>query len=156
MQLIKSTQKSRPSSWRRLHSWYLLGAFVFRRSSKYDLTMFPKCNICTGTFGLGLKLCMIWKAWSRRRLMQLQSYTQGSFDSAAEKGTDLKGKRLSSPLWIVLKSIINMKGINVILHRLRPVPINRWTVPPYCSRWLVFVRASCLDFFPSVKLKVQM
>jgi hypothetical protein len=57
--------------------------------------------------------------------MQLQSYTQGSFDSAAEKGTDLKGKRLSSPLWIVLKSIINMKGINVILHRLRPVPINR-------------------------------
>jgi hypothetical protein len=57
--------------------------------------------------------------------MQLRSYTQGSFDSAVEKGTDLKGKRLSSPRWIVLKSIINIKGINVILHRLRPVPINR-------------------------------
>jgi hypothetical protein len=43
----------------------------------------------------------------------------------AEKGTDLKGKRLSSPRWVVHKSIANMKGMNVILHRLRPVPINR-------------------------------
>jgi hypothetical protein len=57
--------------------------------------------------------------------MQLRSYAQGSFGSAAEKGTDLKGKRLSSPCWIVLKSIVDIKGINVILHRLRPVPINR-------------------------------
>jgi hypothetical protein len=43
----------------------------------------------------------------------------------AEKGTDLKGKRLSSPHSIVYKSIINVKGVNVISHRLRPVPINR-------------------------------
>jgi hypothetical protein len=43
----------------------------------------------------------------------------------AEKGTDLKGKRLSSPYWVVYKSIVNMKGMNVISHRLRPVPINR-------------------------------
>jgi hypothetical protein len=57
--------------------------------------------------------------------MQLRCYAQGSFGSAAEKGTDLKGKRLSSPHWIVLKSIVNIKGMNVILHRLRPVPINR-------------------------------
>jgi hypothetical protein len=56
--------------------------------------------------------------------MQLRSYAQGSFGSAAEKGTDLKGKRLSSPRWIVLKSIVEIKGINVNLHRLRPVPIN--------------------------------
>jgi hypothetical protein len=42
-----------------------------------------------------------------------------------ERGTDLKGKRLSSPLWIVHKSIVNIEGMNVILHRLRPVPINR-------------------------------
>jgi hypothetical protein len=42
----------------------------------------------------------------------------------AEKGTDLKGKRLSSP-HRVHKSIINVKGMNVISHRLRPVPINR-------------------------------
>jgi hypothetical protein len=57
--------------------------------------------------------------------MQLRSYAQGSFGSATEKETDLKGKNLSSPRWIVLKSIVNIKGINIILHRLRPVPINR-------------------------------
>jgi hypothetical protein len=43
----------------------------------------------------------------------------------AEKGTDLKWKRLSSPYRIIYKSIINVKGMNVIFHRLRPVPINR-------------------------------
>jgi hypothetical protein len=42
-----------------------------------------------------------------------------------KKGTDLKGKRLSSPRWIVIKSIVNIKDMNVILHRLRPVLINR-------------------------------
>jgi hypothetical protein len=93
-----------------------------------------------------MKLYALWKAWSRQRMMQLRSYMQGSFGSAAWKETDLKGKRPSSPHWIVLISIVNMKGLNVILHRLRPVPINRWTVPPYCSHWLVFIRASRLDF----------
>ena len=43
----------------------------------------------------------------------------------AEKGTDLKGKRLFSPHIVVRKSIVKMKGMNVISHRLRPVPINR-------------------------------
>jgi hypothetical protein len=42
-----------------------------------------------------------------------------------EKGTDLKGKMLSSPHRFVYKSIINVKGIYVISHRLRHVPINR-------------------------------
>jgi hypothetical protein len=114
---------------------------------KHDLRMFPKCNLCIGTFGLEIKQYTIWKAWSRRRLMLLRSYAQRSFASVARKGTDLKGKRLSSPRWIVLKSIANIKGMNVILHRLCPVPINRWTVPPYCSRWLVFACASRLDFY---------
>jgi hypothetical protein len=41
------------------------------------------------------------------------------------KGTDLKGKRLFSPHRFVYKSIINVKGMNVISHRLHPVPINR-------------------------------
>jgi hypothetical protein len=41
-----------------------------------------------------------------------------------EKGTDLKGKRLSSPRRVVHKPIVNMKGMNVNLHRLCPVPIN--------------------------------
>jgi hypothetical protein len=43
----------------------------------------------------------------------------------AEKGTDLKGKRLSSPHRIIYKLIVNVKGITVISHRLRHVPINR-------------------------------
>jgi hypothetical protein len=57
--------------------------------------------------------------------MLLRSYTQESFGTMAEKGTDLKRKRLSSPCRVVHKSIVNMKGMNVNLHRLRPVPINR-------------------------------
>jgi hypothetical protein len=43
----------------------------------------------------------------------------------AEKGTDLKGKMLSSPHRIVYKLIINVKGKNVNSHRLHSVPINR-------------------------------
>jgi hypothetical protein len=43
----------------------------------------------------------------------------------AEKGTDLKGKRLFGPHIVVYKPIVNMKGMNVISDRLRPVPINR-------------------------------
>ena len=64
----------------------------------------------------------------------------------AKKGTDLKGKRLFSPHIVVHKSIVNMKGMNVISHKLCPVPINRWTVPPYYSRWLVLTRALHLYF----------
>jgi hypothetical protein len=104
-------------------------------------------TVCTGTFGLGIKLYTIWKAWSRRRLMLLWSYAQRSFGSAARKGSDLKGIRLSSPRWIVLKSLVNIKGMNVILHRLCVVPIDRWTIPTYCSCWLVFARSSRLDFY---------
>jgi hypothetical protein len=43
----------------------------------------------------------------------------------SEKGTDLKGKRLFSPHRIVYKLVINVKGMNVISHQLRPMPINR-------------------------------
>jgi hypothetical protein len=72
-----------------------------------------------------MKLYTIWEAGSERRLNQRQSYMQGSFGSIPEKGTDLRRKRLSSPQHIVLKSIVNMKGMNVISHMLHPVPINR-------------------------------
>jgi hypothetical protein len=60
-----------------------------------------------------------------RRLMQRRSYTQGSFGMTAEKETDLKGKRLFRPRWITIESLVNVKGMGVILHGLRPVPINR-------------------------------
>jgi hypothetical protein len=41
------------------------------------------------------------------------------------KGTDLKGKRLFNPHRFFYKSIVNVKGMTVISHRLCPVPINR-------------------------------
>jgi hypothetical protein len=50
---------------------------------------------------------------------------KGASEQGRKKGTDLKRKRLFSPHWVVHKSIENMKGMNVNLHRLRPVPINR-------------------------------
>jgi hypothetical protein len=72
-----------------------------------------------------MKLYTIWRAGSERRLDQRRSYAQGSFGSVAEKGTDLRRKRLSSPRHIVFKSIVNIKDKNVISHRLRLVHINR-------------------------------
>jgi hypothetical protein len=42
-----------------------------------------------------------------------------------EKGTDLKEKMLFSPHRFVYRSIINVNGMNVISHRLCPMPINR-------------------------------
>jgi hypothetical protein len=43
----------------------------------------------------------------------------------AEKGTDLKGKRLFRPRWITIESLSNVKGMGVILHELCIMPINR-------------------------------
>jgi hypothetical protein len=36
-----------------------------------------------------------------------------------------KGKRLFSPRWFIHESVVNIKGMNVNLHRLRPEPIIR-------------------------------
>jgi hypothetical protein len=58
-------------------------------------------------------------------MAQSRSYTQGSFGVTAEKETDLKGKRLFTPRWIGIELLANVKGMSVILHGLRPVPINR-------------------------------
>jgi hypothetical protein len=58
-------------------------------------------------------------------MAQSRSYTQGSFGVTAEKETDLKGKRLFRLQWITIELLVNVKGMVVILHGLRPVPINR-------------------------------
>jgi hypothetical protein len=60
-----------------------------------------------------------------RRMAQSRSYAQGSFGMIAEKETDLKMKSLFRPRWITIKLLANVKGMGVILHGLRPVPINR-------------------------------
>jgi hypothetical protein len=43
----------------------------------------------------------------------------------ANKETDLNMKRLFRPRWITIELLTNAKGMGVILHGLRPVPINR-------------------------------
>jgi hypothetical protein len=68
---------------------------------------------------------IVGEAQRIRRLMQSRSYAQESFNMTAEKETDLKGKRLFGPRWIIIESLVNVKGMGVILHGLRPVPINR-------------------------------
>jgi hypothetical protein len=58
-------------------------------------------------------------------MAQRRSYAQGSFGVIAGRETDLKGKRLFRPRWITIELLANVKGMGVILHGLRPVPINR-------------------------------
>jgi hypothetical protein len=58
-------------------------------------------------------------------MAQSRSYAQGSFGVIAEKETDLKGKRLFRPRWITIELLANVKDMSVILHGLRPMPINR-------------------------------
>jgi hypothetical protein len=60
-----------------------------------------------------------------RRMAKSRSYAQGSFGVITEKGTELKEKRLFRPRWIIIELLANVKGMGVILHGLRPVPINR-------------------------------
>jgi hypothetical protein len=97
----------------------------------------------------------VWEAQRIRRLTQSRSYAQGSFGMIAEKGTDLKGKRPFRPRWITIESLANVKGMGVILHGLHPVPINRWTVLPHCSRWLGICLCVTLVPLLSIKSKVS-
>jgi hypothetical protein len=60
-----------------------------------------------------------------RRLKQRRRCEQKSFDVVAEKETDLKMKRLFRPRWITIELLPNVKGVDVILYGLCPVPINR-------------------------------
>jgi hypothetical protein len=54
-----------------------------------------------------------------------RTFGDEAWSQQAEKGTDLKGKRLFSPHRFVYKSIINVKGMDVISHRLCPIAINK-------------------------------
>jgi hypothetical protein len=49
----------------------------------------------------------------------------GRLRQYSKKGTDLKMKSQFRPRRITIELLINVKGINVILHGLRLVPINR-------------------------------
>jgi hypothetical protein len=122
---------------------------------KHDLTMFLEYNAWTGIFGLGSEL-QHEEEQRTRSLAQSRSYVQESFSMIAEKETDLKRKRLFRPRWVTIGLLANVKGMGVILHGLRPVPINRWTVLPYGSRWLGICFYATLVFSPSFKPKVHL
>jgi hypothetical protein len=64
----------------------------------------------------------------------------------AEKETDLEGKRLFRPRWITIELLANVKGMDVILHGLCPVPINKLTVLRTVHVDLAFAFASRLYF----------
>jgi hypothetical protein len=58
-------------------------------------------------------------------MAQSRSCVQKSFGMITEKETDLKMKRLFRPRRIDIELLANVKDMGVILHGLRPVPINR-------------------------------
>jgi hypothetical protein len=60
-----------------------------------------------------------------RRLIQRRRCEQESFVVVAEKETDLKMKRLFRPRWITIELLPNVKGMDVILYGMCPMPINR-------------------------------
>ena len=111
--------------------------------------------------------CGYTRAWSRRSLTEVEDVRdEGWNDHKAmcrkastwqqKRGTDLKMKSQIRPRRITIELLIKVKGINVILHGLRLVPINRWIVLPYCSRWLgICFRVTLvplLSFEPKVHL----
>jgi hypothetical protein len=139
---------------------YCWGPSASEGPQKHDLTMFLEYNTWAGTFGLrsfrlGSKP-QCEEAQGIRRMEQSRSYAQGSFGMIAETETDLKMKGLFRPRWITIELLANVKGMSVILHGLRPVPINRWTVLPYCSGWLDICFCVTLVLLSSFKPKVHL
>jgi hypothetical protein len=51
-----------------------VGGLHLPKVLKNTTNMFSKYNTFTGTFGLGMKLYTIWKAWSGRRMNQFRRY----------------------------------------------------------------------------------
>jgi hypothetical protein len=105
-------------------SYCCWGPWASEGPQKHDLIMFLEYNTRIGTFGLGSEP-QCEEAQRIRRLAQSRSYVQESFGMIAEKETDLKRKRLFRPRWVTIEPLATAKGIGVILHGLRLVPINR-------------------------------
>jgi hypothetical protein len=115
----------------------------------------------TGIFGIG--------SWAYKSMVRTKPerderwYDEGQGDHEAvrrkasawqqKRGTDFKMKRQIRPRRITIELLANVKGMNVILHGLRPMPINRWTVLLYCSRWLGirFLHHACTLAFLQTK-----
>jgi hypothetical protein len=131
---------------------------------KHNLTMFSKWNMWIGIFGFRSWAYRAWLGWSLNETKGDYDEGQGNHEAVRRKasawqqkrGTDLKMKRQIRPRRITIELLANVKGMNVILHGLRPLPINRWTVLPYCSRGLGI--CFCVTLVPllSSELKVHL
>ena len=135
-----------------------MGAFVLRRSSK---TWFDN------VFQVKYVNRYLWNrimsiqehgqdvAWARRKVIMTKDkvITKPCRKASArqqKRGTDLKMKRQIRPRRITIELLANVKGMDVIVHGLCPLPINRWIVLPYCSRGLDIRSTSRLySYFPS-------
>jgi hypothetical protein len=67
----------------------------------------------------------VGEAQNNTRLIQRRRCERECFGVVAENETDLKMKRPFRPRWITIELLSNVKGMNVILYGMRPVPINR-------------------------------
>jgi hypothetical protein len=95
-------------------------------------------------FSLMIKACAIW-----RYNPEIGMNAEAMAEEASARYIDEdqgqnwpKEENTSSSLLahIIIKS--KCQGMDVILSGLRPVPINRWTITSYCSRWIVITLAS--------------
>jgi hypothetical protein len=59
----------------------------------------------------------------------------------------LKEEKTNRSTIVYVMIVTSCRGHKYNFDRAASVPINRWTVPPYCSHGLVFARASRLDFY---------
>jgi hypothetical protein len=122
----------------------MLGAFVFWRSSKTWFNNVSRVWYMNRYLRTRIRTT-IWRSTKNVKVGAEPKLCAGDLRRDIRKGTYLKGKRLFRPWWITIESLANVKGMSVILHGLHPVPINRWTAPPYCSCWLgILVFASHL------------
>jgi hypothetical protein len=63
---------------------------------------------------------VIWKKDEPAPKLWMEKLRHGTVNE-----TDLKGKRLLGPRQLAFWLTVNVRDMNVILPRLRPVPINR-------------------------------
>jgi hypothetical protein len=103
----------------------VLVAFVFRRSSKTRLNNVFLSVTCEQAPSDRVKSMHDVKSMIVTKAGVAPKLQAKEFRLIGGRRNRLKRKRLFSPHIVVHKSIVNMKGMNVIFDRLRPVPINR-------------------------------
>jgi hypothetical protein len=80
----------------------------------------------------------------------------GKLQRDGTRGNRLKNEKTSGSSIDFHKPLRNVMDMDVILRGLRPASINRWTVLPYCSRWLGIRFCVTLVFSSPSKPKVHL